>query len=94
MSAGGGSGYRAQGIYVPPRGSPELMETLEFTIYPDGRVVEQVTGISGASCAEVTAAIEEKLGVVLNQEKTSEFYQQTQENSATTAAQVQSYSQW
>ena len=52
------------------------METLEFTIYPDGRVVEQVTGISGASCAEVTAAIEEKLGIVLNQEKTSEFYQQ------------------
>ena len=49
------------------------METLEFTIYPDGRVVEQVTGISGASCAEVTAAIEEKLGIVLNQEKTSEF---------------------
>ncbi|USR91805.1 DUF2997 domain-containing protein [Phormidium yuhuli AB48] len=70
------------------------METLEFTIYPDGRVVEQVTGISGASCAEVTAAIEEKLGIVLNQEKTSEFYQQTQENSATTTAQVQSYRQW
>ncbi|NMG58581.1 DUF2997 domain-containing protein, partial [Geitlerinema sp. P-1104] len=50
--------------------------------------------ISGASCAEVTAALEEKLGIVLNQEKTSEFYQQTQENSATTTAQVQSYSQW
>lgn len=70
------------------------METLEFTIYPDGRVVEKVTGISGASCAEVTAAIEEKLGVVLQQEKTSEFYNQTQANSASTTAQAQSYTQW
>jgi len=33
------------------------METLEFIIYPDGRVEERVTGIVGSSCAEVTAAI-------------------------------------
>ena len=38
------------------------METLEFIIYPDGRVKEMVTGIVGSSCAEVTAAIEEQLG--------------------------------
>jgi hypothetical protein len=50
------------------------LETLEFVIYPDGRVQEKVTGIIGASCAEVTAAIEEKLGRVLSQEQTSEFY--------------------
>jgi len=34
------------------------METLEFIIYPDGRVKETVTGIVGSSCQEVTAAIE------------------------------------
>ena len=34
------------------------METLEFIIYPDGRVEERVTGIVGSSCADVTAAIE------------------------------------
>lgn len=34
------------------------METLEFIIYADGRVQEKVTGITGNSCAEVTAAIE------------------------------------
>ncbi len=50
------------------------LETLEFVIYPDGRVQEKVTGVVGASCAEVTAAIEEKLGRVLSQEQTSEFY--------------------
>ncbi len=50
------------------------METLEFIIYPDGRVFEKVTGISGASCAEVTAAIEAQLGQVLSQKTTSEFF--------------------
>lgn len=50
------------------------METLEFIIYPDGRVQEKVTGIVGASCAEVTAAIEAQLGQVLTQEPTSEYF--------------------
>ncbi len=52
------------------------METLEFVIYPDGRVKEMVTGIVGASCAEVTAAIEAQLGEVMAQENTSEYYAQ------------------
>ena len=52
------------------------METLEFVIYPDGRVKEVVTGIVGASCAEVTAAIEAQLGEVMAKEKTSEYYAQ------------------
>jgi len=59
------------------------METLEFVIYPDGRVLEKVTGIQGASCAEVTAAIEAQLGVVLSQEKTSEFFNQNQQINTT-----------
>lgn len=52
------------------------METLEFIIYPDGRVQEKVTGIIGKSCAEVTAAIEAQLGRVVTNEKTTEYYQQ------------------
>ena len=52
------------------------METLEFVIYPDGRVKEVVTGIVGASCAEVTAAIEAQLGEVMTQETSSEYYAQ------------------
>jgi hypothetical protein len=64
------------------------METLEFIIYPDGRVQEKVTGVVGASCAEVTAAIEEKLGIVLHQEQTSDYFTQpvSQSNPATNPA--------
>ena len=52
------------------------METLEFIIYPDGRVKEKVTGIVGKSCQEVTAAIEEQLGRVVSQQKTGEYFEQ------------------
>jgi hypothetical protein len=68
------------------------METLEFIIYPDGRVQEKVTGITGSSCAEVTAAIEAKLGRVLNQETTSEYFAQALQQSASTT--TQNYSEW
>ncbi len=53
------------------------METLEFVIHPDGRVEERVSGIIGRSCAEVTAAIEAKLGRVVKTESSSEFFAQT-----------------
>lgn len=71
------------------------METLEFIIFPDGRVKETVTGIVGASCAEVTAAIEAQLGVVVAQQTTSEYFAQSNEQPAykTVAAQA-AYSQW
>lgn len=71
------------------------METLEFVIYPDGRVQETVTGIIGASCAEVTAAIEAQLGVVLHQESTSEYFAQAQalNQSAEATTQV-AFSDW
>lgn len=52
------------------------MESLEFIIYPDGRVKEIVTGIVGTSCQEVTAAIEAELGKVLSQEPTSDYFAQ------------------
>jgi len=69
------------------------METLEFIIYPDGRVQEKVTGIVGQSCAEVTAAIEAQLGQVLIQETTSEYYAQLHQQSASTPVQT-TFSEW
>lgn len=69
------------------------METLEFIIYPDGRVQEMVTGIKGVSCAEVTAAVEAQLGQVLQQDATSEFYDQAQAQSVSASAQA-AYSEW
>ncbi|MGL5508677.1 MAG: DUF2997 domain-containing protein [Microcoleaceae cyanobacterium] len=71
------------------------LETLEFVIYPDGRVQEKVTGIIGNSCAEVTKAIEEQLGLVLHQENTAEYFAQKsyQTNTATNINQVTA-SEW
>lgn len=69
------------------------METLEFIIYPDGRVKETVTGIVGTSCQEVTAAIETQLGQVVSQEKTSEYYKQTV-NQLATASNQAAFSDW
>ncbi|MEL6381777.1 MAG: DUF2997 domain-containing protein [Cyanobacteria bacterium J06626_18] len=71
------------------------METLEFIIYPDGRVKEVVTGVVGASCEEVTRKIEEQIGNVVAREATSEFYQQSVQQTAVTEAQTKvSYSEW
>ena len=67
------------------------METLEFIIYPDGRVKETVTGIVGASCQEVTAAIEEQLGVVIDQKQTSDYYAQQVQSEVVTQSH---YSDW
>ena len=69
------------------------METLEFIIYPDGRVKETVTGIVGSSCQEVTAAIEAQLGVVVNQKPTSEYYARNNNQSNTVTTQS-NYSDW
>ncbi|MGA7932205.1 MAG: DUF2997 domain-containing protein [Kovacikia sp.] len=69
------------------------METLEFIIYPDGRVQEKVTGIVGASCAEVTAAIEAQLGQVVSHEPTSEYFAQKVHQSSVVTAQT-TFSEW
>ncbi|MEM7063817.1 MAG: DUF2997 domain-containing protein [Cyanobacteria bacterium P01_B01_bin.77] len=70
------------------------METLEFIIYPDGRVKELVTGIVGRSCSDVTAAVEAQLGQVLSQEKTSEFYAQENQLTSEQADSQANYSSW
>lgn len=69
------------------------METLEFVIYPDGRVQEKVTGIVGASCAEVTAAIEAQLGHVLKTDQTSEFFASALQQSNVASTQA-TFSEW
>jgi hypothetical protein len=70
------------------------METLEFVIYPDGRVQEKVTGIIGASCAEVTAAIEAQLGRVVSTEQTSEYFAQTVVAASATVTAQATFSEW
>jgi hypothetical protein len=57
------------------------IETLEFTIYPDGRVEEKVTGVTGHNCTRLTTEIEEAIGRVVSHQTTEEFF--AQENSQT-----------
>ena len=51
-------------------------QTLKFTIRQDGTVTEEVIGVDGNECQEITAAVEKKLGNVTYVETKPEFYQQ------------------
>ena len=51
-------------------------QTLKFTIRQDGYVTEEVMGIIGNECENITRSIEEKLGEVTYVETKPEFYQQ------------------
>ena len=58
-------------------------QTIKFTIRQDGTVTEEVMGVVGTDCENLTKTIEERLGVVQKVEKKPEYYQQnppTEEN--------------
>ena len=54
-------------------------QTLKFIIRQDGTVTEEVMGVIGNQCQEITKSIEEKLGKVSYVETKLEYYQ-TQKN--------------
>ena len=54
-------------------------QKLKFTIRQDGYVTEEVFGVIGNECQEITKSIEEKLGEVSYVETKPEYYQ-SQEN--------------
>jgi Protein of unknown function (DUF2997) len=56
--------------------SDSNLETLEFRIFPDGRVEEVVRGVKGMNCNQVTEDINSVLGKVVATEPTEELYQQ------------------
>ena len=55
---------------------------LKFTIRQDGLVSEEVIGVVGNACQDLTKLIEERIGEVTIREHKPEFYQQqnTQKN--------------
>ena len=54
-------------------------QTLKFVIRQDGYVTEEVMGVIGNQCQQITKSIEEKLGEVSYVETKPEYYQ-TQKN--------------
>ena len=57
-------------------------QTIKFNIRQDGLVSEEVIGVVGNTCQDLTKLIEEKIGEVTYVETKPEFYQQqnTQKN--------------
>ena len=51
-------------------------QQIKFTIRQDGLVSEEVLGVVGDSCQDLTKSIEEKLGEVTYVETKPEYYQQ------------------
>ena len=51
-------------------------QTIKFTIRQDGLVSEEVVGVVGDACQDLTKTIEEKLGNVTYVETKPEYYQQ------------------
>ena len=52
------------------------IETIEFRIFPDGRVEEVVRGVRGVNCNKVTEEINAVLGKVVASEPTEELFLQ------------------
>jgi hypothetical protein len=56
-------------------------QDIEIVISPKGEVTFQVKGIKGGSCLDETKFLEQALGgdaAVVDQQKTSEFYEQSE----------------
>ena len=53
-------------------------QTIKFTIRQDGTVTEEVIGVVGTDCENLTKRIEERLGVVERVEHKPEYYEQKQ----------------
>ena len=51
-------------------------QTIKFTIRQDGTVTEEVMGVVGNNCENLTKRIEERLGVVERVERKPEYYQE------------------
>jgi hypothetical protein len=52
------------------------MADIIFTIDPDGNITITVEGAKGKDCTALTAELEEALGVVLDREFTTEYYEE------------------
>ncbi len=58
-------------------------QQIEFVIKPDGNVEERVSGVGGPACEALTGGIERALGEVSDRERTTEFYDTSQDSGET-----------
>ena len=55
-----------------------VQQSIKFTIRQDGTVTEEVMGVVGNDCQNLTKRIEERQGVVESVEYKQEYYEQKQ----------------
>ncbi len=53
------------------------MHKVKMKVKQDGKVEVKVIGVNGPTCSSLTKSLEEKLGVVEKDTKTTEFYDNT-----------------
>ena len=53
------------------------LRTIRYRILPNGQVDQQVEGVAGPSCEQLTERIEARLGRVQQRQRTAEAYQMT-----------------
>ncbi len=53
-----------------------VRQEIEIQISADGEISFQVKGVPGSACLELTKTLEAELGVVVERQKTSEYYQE------------------
>ncbi len=58
------------------------MHEIDIQITPTGEVKLQVRGAAGEACLALTRKLEEELGIVVEREKTAEYYQTEAEDRA------------
>jgi DUF2997 family protein len=58
-----------------------LKQEIEITISPEGEVHLHVQGVTGPKCLEITKDFQEALGVIVKNEKTSEYYKSEEHKS-------------
>lgn len=55
-----------------------VKQELQFRIGSDGTIKLEVKGVKGQKCLELTKELEKELGLLVQREKTSEYYQATE----------------
>jgi uncharacterized protein GlcG (DUF336 family) len=63
---------------APSAGRGSVKGSVEITIDRSGGVSFQVKGVKGASCLDLTDALEKALGTVVSRERTGEYYETAQ----------------
>ena len=52
------------------------MEKIQIRIKPNGNAIISVDGVKGTGCTEITKGLEQVMGEVVQEEKTSDYFQE------------------